>query len=206
MHRRCRYLADHGREPGGKLFWNRSVAWKYKMSALQAAMGLAQLNRIDELVERRREIFSWYRDFLSCRPDLVLNYEPEGTRSTFWMTTVILPGRYGLLKEDLMEALGQHGIGTRPFQYPLSSLPAYAGYADAAKAALRNRNAYRISPWGINLPSGFNMDREKARYVSNRLLDILDKAERDINNRADKAPAHTLEPPVALVGSSGPGR
>ena len=53
-------LRDHGRQPGDRMFYNQEIAFKYKMSALQAAFGLAQIERIDELVARKREIFSWY--------------------------------------------------------------------------------------------------------------------------------------------------
>jgi perosamine synthetase len=94
------------------------------------------------------------------------------------MTTVIVPERYEIEKEQIMQALGERGIGTRPFQYPLSSLPAYMDAPDAPTAPTRNVNAYRLSPRGFNLPSGFNMDREQVRYVSHCLLEILAGAER----------------------------
>jgi perosamine synthetase len=55
---RCLFLRDHGRKPGDKMFWNTEVAYKYKMSSMQAALGLAQLERIDELVECKRQIFN----------------------------------------------------------------------------------------------------------------------------------------------------
>ena len=57
IHHRVLFLRDHGRKPGDNLFWNTEVAYKYKMSSMQAALGLAQLERIDELIERKREIF-----------------------------------------------------------------------------------------------------------------------------------------------------
>ena len=47
------------------MFWNHAVAYKYKMSSMQAALGLAQLERIEELVSRKRQIFSWYREHLA---------------------------------------------------------------------------------------------------------------------------------------------
>jgi len=58
LYDRCLALRDHGRAPGEKMFWNAEVGYKYKMSSMQAALGLAQLERIDELVERKRQIFS----------------------------------------------------------------------------------------------------------------------------------------------------
>src|SRR3989442_15874925 len=62
LYERVLVLRDHGRAPGDRQFFNREVAFKYKMSSLQAALGLAQLERIDELIARKRQIFKWYQD------------------------------------------------------------------------------------------------------------------------------------------------
>jgi len=59
------FLRDHGRPPGDRLFHNTEVAYKYKMSSMQAALGAAQLERVEELIARKREIFSWYAEELS---------------------------------------------------------------------------------------------------------------------------------------------
>jgi len=78
VYRRGLFLRDHGRNPGDKMFWNAEAAYKYKMSSMQAALGLAQLERIDELVERKRQIFNWYKSELGSIPGITLNYEaPE---------------------------------------------------------------------------------------------------------------------------------
>ena len=61
---RAQFLRDHGRVPGDVQFFNTEVAYKYKMSSMQAALGLAQLERIDELVQRKRDIFAMYREHL----------------------------------------------------------------------------------------------------------------------------------------------
>ena len=65
LYRRALFLRDHGRQPDDRMFFNTEVAYKYKMSSLQAALGLAQLERVDELIERKRQIFSWYKRELS---------------------------------------------------------------------------------------------------------------------------------------------
>ena len=62
LYERARVLSDHGRPPGDRIFMNSEVAFKYKISSMQAALGLAQLERIDELIARKRQIFHWYRD------------------------------------------------------------------------------------------------------------------------------------------------
>ncbi len=173
LHRRVVVLRDHGRPPGDRTFFNREVAYKYKMSSLQAALGLAQLERIDELIERKRETFRWYRETLEGIDGITLNSESAGTRNSYWMVTVIVSPDYGIRKEELIRELESRGIGCRPFFHPLSSLPAYAGSEEARRAAVRNRVSYEISPYGVNLPSSLSLTRDQVVHVCDRLREIL---------------------------------
>ncbi|MFZ5453838.1 MAG: DegT/DnrJ/EryC1/StrS family aminotransferase [Thermodesulfobacteriota bacterium] len=173
IYERVLFLRDHGRRPGDKMFWNTEVAYKYKMSSMQAALGLAQMERIKELVQRKRAIFSWYRQELAGVEGVSLNYEAPGTKNTYWMVTAVLAREMGLGKEEMIELMRNKGIDCRPFFYPLSSLPAYQDLPAASQARRRNRVSYQISPHGLNLPSGMNMTQEKARYVSETLQGIL---------------------------------
>jgi perosamine synthetase len=125
LYRRVLVLRDHGRQPGDQMFLNSEVAFKYKMSGLQAALGLAQLERVEELVERKRAIFSWYRQELGGLDGITLNCELPRTRNSYWTVTAILDPKFGLTKEILHRELAKAGISTRPFFHPLSSLPAY---------------------------------------------------------------------------------
>lgn len=170
---RVRFLADHGRAPGERMFWNTEVAYKHKMSSMQAALGSVQLARIGELVGRKRDIFGWYRESLSGLVGLTLNSESPGTLNSCWMTTAILDPRFGMAKEELIRRLAAAGIASRPFFYPLSSLPAYAGSPQSAPAQARNAVAYRLSPYGINLPSALSLDRATVAQVCRVLIDIL---------------------------------
>ncbi|MCP4934171.1 MAG: DegT/DnrJ/EryC1/StrS family aminotransferase [bacterium] len=171
---RAQFLRDHGRPAGDRFFQNTEVGFKYKMSSMQAAMGLAQTERLDELVERKQEIFSWYKRALSGCDDLVLNYQPEDVINTYWMVTAILDQSIGFEKLDLMERLSKHGIDSRPFFHPLSSLHAYEKTEQAIKAQQINKIAYDISPRGINLPSGFQLDEENVKYICEKLLQIIE--------------------------------
>lgn len=173
LFRRAQVLRDHGRPPGDRFFHNTEVAHKYKMSSLQAALGLAQLERVEELVTRKREIFGWYRARLGNTPGITLNAEPEGTVNSYWMNTVILDRRFNMEKRELMSRLDGYQIDSRPFFFPLSSLPAYAGTPQAAQARARNTNSYDVSPRGLNLPSGLNLTEADVDYVCRSLLSIL---------------------------------
>jgi len=173
LYRRIQVLRDHGRQPGDRMFWNTEVAYKYKMSSMQAALGLAQLERIEELIQRKREQFAWYQTELAGVDGLTLNKEPHDVRNTYWMVTLVMDQKYGLNKTQLMEGLGKQGIDTRPFFHPLSSIPAYEDSEQAHLARQRNKVVYGLSPYAINLPSALRLTREDIKNVCDCLKDIL---------------------------------
>ena len=173
LFKRILFLRDHGRIPGDVSFVNAEVAFKYKMSAMQAAMGLAQIERGQELVDGKREIFNWYAEELGDIDGIKLNAEPVGVVNSYWMTTVIVDPKYGMDKFILMEKMKQEGVDTRPFFSPLSSIPAYADTEEARVASKRNVNAYAVSGAGINLPSGLQLTRDDISTVCDALKRIL---------------------------------
>ena len=173
LYERILFLRDHGRVPGDVMFFNAEVAYKYKMSSMQAALGLAQLERIEELISHKRQIFYWYDQRLGDLPGVTLNYEAPSTKNTYWMVTIILGPELGIKKQQLMSELSKQGIASRPFFHPLSSLPAYESTEEAKQARERNHHSYRISPYGVNLPCGMNMDEAKVDYVCGAVRKVL---------------------------------
>jgi perosamine synthetase len=170
---RCAFLRDHGRLPGDRMFFNAEVAFKYKMSSLQAALGTAQVERMAEIVDKKSALFRWYKERLGGLPGITLNPELPGVVSQCWMITALVDPARGIGKAALMDALSAKGIDTRPFFHPLSSLPAYAGRPQAAGARARNVNAYAISPWGINLPSALALTEAQVDYVCEAFREAL---------------------------------
>jgi perosamine synthetase len=173
LHARMLFLRDHGRDPGDTSFFQHEVGFKYRMSPILAALGSAQLDRIDDLVGRKRQLFAWYRDRLAGVPGLTLNAEPEGTVSSVWMTTVLLDEELGWDKASLGEALAGHGIATRPFFHPLSSLPAFAEWSRGRGYAARNPVAYSVGARGINLPSALVLDEADVDRVCTTLVALV---------------------------------
>ncbi|MGO4326841.1 DegT/DnrJ/EryC1/StrS family aminotransferase [Cupriavidus sp. 2TAF22] len=172
VYRRVMVLRDHGRQPGDTMFENREVGYKYKMSSMQAALGLAQIERIEELVARKRQIFEWYREEFSRCPEILLNSEAPDVRNTYWMVTVLLPERIGG-KVPAIRRLAECGIDSRPFFNPLSSLAAYAATPGAAAARAANLACYRIAPHALNLPSGLGLDRDDVARVGAEVRAML---------------------------------
>jgi perosamine synthetase len=179
LYERAQVLRDHGRTKDNyRNFYNTEVAFKYRMSSLQAAFGRAQLSRIDELVAKKRQLFDWYRERLAEVPGLSLNVEPEGYFNTYWMTTIIVAAEYGLTSQDLMADFAEDAIDVRPLFHPMSALPAYSNTPEARAAAARNRVAYEVSPRGVNLPSAMRLDEQDVDRVCRRLLGLLERVSR----------------------------
>jgi perosamine synthetase len=173
LHRKVLFLRDHGRAPGERMFWNAEVAFKYRMSGLQAALGLAQLERVEELVDKKRRIFGWYREALADRPWITLNTEPAGVKNSYWMVTAILPPHPDNEKETVMRRLAERGIDTRPFFYPLSTLPAYEALPAAAVARREHVAAHAVSRYGLNLPCALRLEREDVATVVGTLREVV---------------------------------
>src|SRR5262249_27975789 len=133
--------------------------------SMQAALGLAQLERVDELVAAKRRLFSWYREALRDLNKGTLNPDVAGLHNSYWMSTFIFDSGLGLTKEKLVPTFKAQGIDVRPFFYPLSSLPAFHSTPAAGIARDRNRVAYEITPCGINLPSALNLTRDDVETV-----------------------------------------
>ena len=171
--RRVQSLKDHGRQPDLKTFWPAEIGMKYKMSGIQSALGLAQLERLEELVARKREIFAWYEQELRSVSGLQLNAPGPDVSSSYWMVTLMLDAERGLDKECLMRRFKDFGIDTRPFFYPLSQLPPYANTPSGKLAQVRNKVAYDKSPYGLNLPSSFRLTRDEVSYVCDTLKSML---------------------------------
>jgi perosamine synthetase len=165
LHRQVLKLRDHGRSPGGRAFWNDEVGFKYRMSSLQAALGLAQLERLEELVGWRRRLFGWYREELEGLAGVSLNPDVPGLDNSYWMVTALFDPRLGFDKETLSQKLADAGIDSRPFFFPLSSLPAFSRHTEARKARERNKVAYELSPYGLNLPSAPVLTRDDVAQV-----------------------------------------
>jgi perosamine synthetase len=173
VYKRCLMLRDHGRPPGDVMYWSHTIGQKYRMSAMQAALGLAQLERLPELIERKRAMFDWYRHELAGIEGVTLNAEAPDVFNSYWMVTAVLDPKLGWTKEKVVPALRAFGIDSRPFFYPLSMLPAYQSTPVAATARRRNAASYAVSPCGINLPSALSLTEDDVAFVASRLTALL---------------------------------
>jgi perosamine synthetase len=163
LYERVLTLSNHGRlRSQPKQFWPDMVGFKYKMSNIQAALGCAQVERIHELIGRKRQIFHYYRDRLRDLPGVQMNPEPSNVVNGAWMPTVVFDKVTGVSREKLCAAFAAENIDARVFFYPLSGLPMF-------DKRLANQNAWDIPCRAINLPSFHDITADE----QNRVIDVL---------------------------------
>ena len=171
---RASRFAHHGMiKPPKRFYWSTLMGHNYNWTNIQAAMVLGQLRRIDELVARKRAIFGWYRQRLGGIEGIQLNSEADNVTNTYWLVNAILSPRYRMRKEKVQAGLREYAIDARPFFYPISSMPPYRKHVGARNMRKANPVAYGISPWGISLPSAFNITEEQVDYVCDALKRVL---------------------------------
>ncbi|OBF66059.1 glutamine--scyllo-inositol aminotransferase [Mycobacterium sp. 852002-51971_SCH5477799-a] len=159
-------LSNHGRASSQtEQFWPNTVGFKYKMSNIQAAIGCAQMERIDHLVARKREIFDYYRGMLMDLSGLSMNYEPAGSTNGFWMPTIAFEESSGLTRKRIMAAFEAENIDARIFFHPLSATPPFEGRS-------KGRWASDISNRAINIPSFHDISEAEQHRVAQVIREL----------------------------------
>jgi perosamine synthetase len=144
-------LSNHGRARGQtKQFWPDTIGYKYKMTNIAAAIGCAQMERVEELVSKKRSILHYYRDKLSNYRGIHINPECTGTINGSWMPTVVFAPETKVTREMLVDAFSAENADARVFFWPLSSF-------DMFKSQPSNLHAWSIPRRAINLPSFHDM-------------------------------------------------
>lgn len=146
LYERVLALSNHGRtRDQSRQFWPDMIGFKYKMSNIQAAIGCAQAERIDELIAAKRGVFTAYRERLNDQ-QLAMNPEKPDTINGFWMPTIVIDEGVPFDRERLLSTFRANDIDGRVFFWPLSSLPMFEDRPE-------NVHSYAICERAVNLPS-----------------------------------------------------
>lgn len=166
---RARVLRDHGMNPQRR-YWHDQVGFNYRLTNLQAAVGVAQLERIDSFLERKLRLGARYTKGLAGVPGLVLPVTLPDTRNVFWLYSVALDDAVGCCtRDELMRRLLLHGIDTRPLFHPLHQMPPYRSFGQERAFP----HSTRLAQNGFSLPSAVTMDDGDVDYVVGALKRAL---------------------------------
>lgn len=153
-------------------FVHREIGFNYRLTNLQAAIGLAQAERASAKVERKREIARWYLELLADCPDVEVPAEADGAKNVYWMFGVKLGDAFGEGRDRVMALLKEKGVETRAFFCPMHLQPVFRGndprFPDVGGDYPVSEELWRR---GLYLPSGLGLTRETAARVVERLLE-----------------------------------
>jgi perosamine synthetase len=170
---RCRRLRNLCFQPPRR-FVHEELGWNFRMTNLQAALGVAQLERLDEFVARKRRMGELYSKLLAGLPHVQL--PPPQTsyaKNIYWVYGLVLGDEIPFDAEEAMRRFGEHKIGTRPFFWPMHEQPVFR------KAGLFSGESHpvaeRIARRGFYLPSGLALTTEQIEQVATTAIKILGK-------------------------------
>lgn len=158
---KMRILRDHGMNPEKK-YWHDVIGFNYRMTNLQAAIGVAQLGKIESILNKKRAIAKKYSSLMGNLSSVVTPPEMPWARNVYWLYSILVEKKR---REKIINYLYKKGIETRPFFYPIQMLPPYKSESQS------NPVAKDLSQSGINLPSSSNL----TDIQINEICDLLAK-------------------------------
>ncbi|MBL4652139.1 MAG: aminotransferase class I/II-fold pyridoxal phosphate-dependent enzyme [Flavobacteriales bacterium] len=155
---KMRVLRDHGMSPTKK-YWHDEIGFNYRMTNLQAAIGCAQLERIDSILSSRFRIEETYRKCLAELNEITWQLDFQEAKRVVWLVSILVKKKN---RNEIIRKLKEQNIDARPFFYPLSKMPIYEQYSTK-----ECKNAQMLSSTGINLPTVEDVDLSKIATAFN---------------------------------------
>src|SRR5216683_2539403 len=164
FYQRARRLRDHAMSPQRRYF-HEERGFNYRITNLQAALGVAQLERIEEFLDRRAEIMSWYNSEIATTDHIRLNRVKNWAKSAFWMICLEVDWLDETRRGAFMQALKARGIDTRPYFCAMSSMPMYKQASLPISA--------RKSQIGLNLPCYYELTKVEIQRIGSDVNELL---------------------------------
>ncbi len=171
VYQKAKVLRDHGMSKD-KRYWHDYVGYNYRLTNLQAAIGTAQMERIDAIIAHKTKLGSSYLKHLSQVKGIRTQRTLPNATSTFWLFSVAIEEeRSEVDAEFIMSEMSLKGIETRRVFYPLSEMDIYKKYVSQ-----KCENAASISNQGVSLPSYLNLELDDVAHISQVLVAASEKS------------------------------
>ena len=172
IYEKAKLLRDHGADPE-KRFWHSVVGYNYRMTNLQAALGMAQMEKLEGFLKKREKISEIYQDLLISE-DMITFQEPQNwADSVCWVFTILINSDVVDFRDNLIRHLREKQIETRPIFYPIHKMPPYEDTSSLEHS--RFTNSEYVSAHGISLPTSVTMTEDDIRRVSKEVKDYISR-------------------------------
>ncbi|MCF8189497.1 MAG: DegT/DnrJ/EryC1/StrS family aminotransferase [Sulfuritalea sp.] len=167
LYQRARLLSSMGRTDSKAVFWSDVLGYQYTIANLTAALALAQVERIDELLERKRQIFNWYYDRLRDVPGIKIIKEKEGCKSNYCYPSILLESIVRTDRDLVLLKLKQLNIHCRPGFPQMSRFPLF-------EQRFSNPVSRSVEERGISLASAANIVEADVEFVCENLISFIE--------------------------------
>lgn len=168
LYKKMHILRDHGKTPG-KQYLHEVVGFNYRMTNMQAAVGLAQLEKIDRFLKERDKIAKVYERFLSKNPQIFFQAPRPGVRNVTWLFTILVPKSH---RNKLIDFLSKKNIDARPMFIPLHQMPPYTKYISPAS---KFNDSNKLSEEGLSLPTFIGLKANDIKRVADVINEYFNK-------------------------------
>jgi perosamine synthetase len=164
----AKLLRDHGMDPQ-KVYWHPKVGYNYRLTNLQAAVGLAQMEQLDRFIGKKLAMSSAYKAIFIDIKGITTPQQAPWAKNVYWLYTIQLGSDVKLNRDEFQFKLLQNGIETRPIFYPLHVMPPYEQFARGQKFPVSDR----ISQSGLSLPSSVSLTEKEFERVKETIQRIV---------------------------------
>lgn len=153
-------------------FWHKFVGFNYRMTNMQAAIGLAQTEQMAGFVENRRRNAALYTEYLQEIPGIVTPPEANWAKNVFWMYSILVEDEFGLTRDQLRAYLARYGIETRTFFIPMHLQPIYYRTFKGQRFPVAEMLCQR----GFYLPSASSLTAQQIKYITGIVRQAYEEA------------------------------
>jgi len=164
---KVKYLTTQAKDDPEQ-FIHHEVGYNYRLTNIQAAMGVAQLEQIDSFIDNKRKIANKYNELLSNVDGITVTPDKDWAFNNFWLYSILIDeNKFGMNSKELYKKLNDEGIMSRPFFKPIHTMPMYEKYNST------NTDTADELWWkGINLPCSVNLSLDKVEYIANKIIEF----------------------------------
>ncbi len=150
-------------------YWHPVVGYNYRLTNVAAAIGLAQLEKVDRQIQGRTDVATWYQEYLQGVSGVQWQQSKVWADRVWFLFTLVIHDDERSVRDELIPYLLKQGIDSRPVYYPLHSMPPYVGHQDGGEFPV----AEQISKRGLNLPTWAGMTKEDVKYICETIVDYV---------------------------------